>query len=93
MTFKPGDPRPEGSGRKPGQQNKRTVAVKEALEAAFDELGGVDALIQWARRDPTEFFKIWGKMLPKDVNVNATLTLGELLDSMKKKLSEEKKEP
>jgi hypothetical protein len=64
--------------------NKRTIAVKDALETAFDELGGIDGLVQWARRDPGEFYRQWSKMLPKDINVNATVTLGELLDALKK---------
>jgi hypothetical protein len=73
-----------GPGRPKGSLNKRTIAVKEALEAAFDELGGVDGLVKWAFTDRTAFYKEWAKMLPKDVNLNATITLGELLDAVKK---------
>ena len=69
MPFKPGESgNPEG--KKPGTLNKSTKAVKEALEEAFEELGGVDSLVQWARRDPHGFYTIWGKMLPKDMNVS-----------------------
>ena len=84
MPFKEGDPKPEGSGRKAGTPNKKTVAVKEALEACFDELGGIDGLVKWAWTDRAEFYRQWAKMLPKDVNVNATITLGDLLDAIRK---------
>jgi hypothetical protein len=58
-----------GPGRPKGSLNKTTRAVKEALEEAFEELGGVPSLVQWARRDPHGFYTIWGKMLPKDMTV------------------------
>jgi hypothetical protein len=44
----------------------------------------VDGLVKWAFTDRTAFYKEWAKMLPKDVNLNATITLGELLDAVKK---------
>lgn len=69
MAFKPGDPKPEGSGRQPGQLNKTTADAKAALQEAFEELGGVPSLVQWARRDPHGFYTIWGKLIPKDVKV------------------------
>jgi hypothetical protein len=33
VTFKPGDPRPIGAGRKPGQQNKATTELAERVRA------------------------------------------------------------
>lgn len=51
-------------GRPKGSRNKKTVAVKEALENAFAGMGGTPALIKWAKENPTEFFKIWSKLLP-----------------------------
>ena len=44
--------RAAGSGRQKGSQNKVTRAVKDAIAAAFDELGGKDYLIEVARSDP-----------------------------------------
>ena len=38
-----------GKGRKAGQVNKTTKAVKEALQEAFDGLGGVASLTVWAK--------------------------------------------
>lgn len=79
MPFKKGEsgnPR----GRKPGIPNKTTTACKEALTAAFDGIGGVDALQRWAKENPGEFYKLWGRMLPIDANVkHAAVSLEDLV--------------
>jgi hypothetical protein len=56
-----------GKGRPKGSLNKSTVAVKEALSQAFDDLRGVEGLTTWARENPTAFYQLWGKMLPLQV--------------------------
>ena len=56
-------------GRRPGSVNKTTASVKEALSLAFDDLGGRTALVGWARRNKTEFFKLWAKLLPQDLQI------------------------
>ena len=65
--FKKGQPKTPGSGRKAGTKNKSTIAVKEALQAAFDGIGGVEFLTAFAKRNPDEFYKLWVKMLPQEV--------------------------
>jgi hypothetical protein len=56
-----------GPGRKKGVPNKTTASVKEALSLAFQGLGGVPRLQVWATENPTEFYKLWSKMLPQEV--------------------------
>lgn len=70
MPFKPGVPRPPGSGRKAGVPNKTTATIKEAIEQAFDELGGAEYLKQIAKIDPKAFCALLGKVLPKDVSIS-----------------------
>ncbi len=54
-----------GKGRKKGVPNKRTTAVKEALELAFQGIGGVKALVEWAKENRGDFYgKLWIKLLP-----------------------------
>jgi len=54
-------------GRKPGSINKTTAEVKAALVKAFDELGGIPSLVEWGRKAPGEFYKLWVKMLPTEI--------------------------
>lgn len=61
---KPGERR---GGRQKGTPNKTTVAVKEALEAAFQGIGGVPRLQAWAEKEPGEFYKLWVKTLPQQI--------------------------
>ena len=62
-------------GRQKGTPNKTTMAVKEALTEAFDKLGGVESLKIWASDNPTEFYKLWAKMLPQDMNHTGQVTV------------------
>ena len=57
-------------GRKKGTPNKNTVAVRQALEEAFDGLGGVKALTDWAETNQTEFYKLFAKLLPVQVEAS-----------------------
>ena len=66
----------EAPGRVHGSVNKTTTSVKAALEAAFLGLGGVPALIAWAEREPAEFYRLWGKLLPRNVTIEGGAQLG-----------------
>lgn len=67
MAFKPGDSKPAGSGRKPGTPNRTTRAVREALVAAFDELGGVEYLVKLGRDEPATFARLLARLVPNEV--------------------------
>ena len=64
-------------GRKAGTPNKTTIAVKEALQTVFNEIGGVAYFAKWATCEPTEFFKLYAKLLPTEVKAEHELK-GEL---------------
>lgn len=66
MAKAPGSPKT--GGRKAGTPNKATTRVKDALIEAFDNLGGVDALVEFGRENPGEFYKLWVKVLPSQIN-------------------------
>ena len=53
-----------GHGRNKGSLNKTTIEVKKALSLAFEGIGGVPALIKWAKDNQTDFYKLYAKMLP-----------------------------
>ena len=70
--FKKGDPRPEGAGRKPGQKNKLTMLLKDALITAAELEGsdqhGKEGLVGYlrvlSRREPAVYGRLLEKLLP-----------------------------
>ena len=68
-----------GPGRPKGVPNKTTTAVKAALEEAFEKMGGVAALSRWAKKNPDEFYKLWAKLLPKDLHISGKMALEQLV--------------
>lgn len=51
------------SGRKKGVPNKLTKSAREAFQLAFEGLGQ-GALLTWAQANPTEFFKLYARLIP-----------------------------
>ena len=51
-------PRPKGS------KNKFTKSARDAFAHAFEKLGGANALHRWADKNPTEFFKLYARLIP-----------------------------
>src|SRR5690606_5545460 len=69
-------------GRKGGAGKRPTaITARENLALAFDLMGGVPALVVWGRRNPTEFYRIWAKLVPtpKDDGAGEALPLETLL--------------
>ena len=60
--FKPGE-----GGRPKGAVNKITRSAREAFQFAFDELGGAEALKAWAVANPTDFFKLYSRLIPMEM--------------------------
>lgn len=60
-------------GRTKGTPNKITTSVKEALEYAFAGMGGAPALLNWAKQNEADFFRLWIKMLPAEHKVTLDL--------------------
>ncbi|MFT3885666.1 MAG: hypothetical protein QM724_09610 [Flavobacteriales bacterium] len=58
-----------GPGRRKGVPNKLTIGARLAIQASFDELGGVAALTAWARKNPTEFYRLYARLIPIEANV------------------------
>lgn len=70
MAGRPrGTPKPPGSGRTKGTPNRVTQAAKEVLSATFEGIGGVDAMVEWARKEPTAFYRLWARLIPLESRV------------------------
>ena len=68
-------------GRAKGTQNKLTVSIREAIEHAFDNLGGASYLEHVGRNDPRTFCALLGKLLPtKLANADGSPLLAALTE-------------
>ena len=59
------------NGRKAGSPNKTTKAAKEAIHEAFEKMGGIKALCDWADKNDDNrkvfYSQIWPKIVPLQV--------------------------
>lgn len=61
-------------GRQKGTPNKFTT-LKQAFLQAFEQLGGVDGLVNWAKKDESyqrTFYTLTAKMLPREIAIAGT---------------------
>lgn len=62
---------------------KVTISARDNLAQAFDLMGGVPALVVWGRENPTDFYRIWARLIPKEaVETTTTLPLEDLLSKL-----------
>ena len=73
MPFQKGN---KLSGSRRGTPTKVTQAVEDAVQTAFDEVGGADYLVQVAREDHKTFCALLGRVIP--TQVNATIATAKL---------------
>jgi len=57
--------RQKTGGRVKGTLNKTTMAAKEAIAMAAEQLGGPDRLVEWAKEDKLNERVFWGSIYPK----------------------------
>ena len=60
------------TGKQKGTKDKFTE-LKDSFLEAFDRLGGVDGLVEWAGKNNLNrghFYQMITKLLPKDINLN-----------------------
>lgn len=62
-----------GKGRPKGSKNKVTRVFREGVITAYENLGGADALTDWARENPSEFYKICARLIPTEMTVDANV--------------------
>lgn len=77
-AFKPGE---RTIGRTKGTPNALTVSVREAVERAFEKLGGASYLEHVGRTDPRTFCALLSKLLPtKLANADGSPLLAALTE-------------
>ena len=73
------------TGRKKGSRNKLSNDVRGCLHNVYDEMGedqrdengnpltGHQAMLKWARENQTEFYRMYGKMIPRTAELGDDL--------------------
>ncbi len=75
------------AGRPKGSKNRITNDVRQVFHKVYDEMGkdfkndkgedtplsGHEAMLMWARMNPTEFYRLYGKMIPATAELPADL--------------------
>jgi hypothetical protein len=68
-------------GSRKGIPNRTTQNIKEAIEGAFDRLGGVDYLVKVGQKDPRTFCALLSRLLPtKLANADGSPLLAALTE-------------
>lgn len=62
--------RQKTGGRTAGTLNKVSATVKDNVLAVFNRLGGTSGMAEWANENKTEFYKLYGKMIPNSAEVS-----------------------
>ncbi len=57
-------------GRQKGTPNRMTATAKQAFQLAFEELGGVPALTAWAQDNPSDFFRLYARLIPMQQEIS-----------------------
>lgn len=79
--------KPKTGGRRKGTPNRFTGKIRNAIESAFDKLqrDPVARLVTWAKKNPSDFYKLAARLIPSEHSVSGRMTLEELvLGSLKK---------
>ena len=74
---------PGATVRIPRSPDTKRTRVINAFHDAFQLTGGTPRLALWADENPTEFYRLYAKLLPKQIeteqNVDATLRIHHIL--------------
>lgn len=69
-------------GRVKGTPNKVTATVKQAVEKAFEEVGGWEYLVKMADEEPKAFMMLLAKVIPNKIEGELTVTHREVIDAL-----------
>lgn len=55
-------------GRKSGVQNKVSGMAKENIAAVFVRLGGTAAMARWAKKNQSQYYQLYSRLLPHEIS-------------------------
>lgn len=65
--------RPPGSGRAVGSRNRIPTDVRLEILTVYRDIGGTENLAKWARKNETDFYKLYARLLPREITGNVNL--------------------
>lgn len=80
MAFDPGNKYGNRKGRPKGATNRYSKELKEMVLGALDDAGGQEYLRRQANENPGPFLTLVGKVLPKEVSMDANVNLSNMTD-------------
>lgn len=72
-SGKPAGKERNKGGRPRGSLNKTSATAKENVIAVFNRLKGTAWMEAWAKKNPNEYFRLYAKLIPAAVEVDATV--------------------
>lgn len=71
----------KSGGRRKGSLNKVTATVKETVLDVFRDMGGLDTMTKWALDNQTDFYRLFAKLLPLQVDAEIKHVTDRLSDA------------
>jgi hypothetical protein len=56
------------AGRPPGAINMLSRTTKVNVQQCFEDMGGLPAFVEWAKKNQTRFYQLYVKLLPHEVS-------------------------
>ncbi len=62
----------KSGGRQVGTPNKVTAIFKDAVRTVYEDIGGNAAFAEWAKENPTDFYRIAARLIPTEMASQGT---------------------
>lgn len=60
-------------GRVRGTPNRVGASAKENVLAVFTRLGGTHAMAEWAKANQTDFYRLYAKLIPQQIDLDVNI--------------------
>lgn len=56
------------------------ISAKDSLHRVFHKLGGVNGMLDWAKKNPSEFYRLYARLVPTEIEGNFTGNVTVIFD-------------
>lgn len=54
--------------------------MREAVQVAYNDMGGHEAFTAWAKKNPTEYYKIASRLIPLEIRETTDTTINIIIN-------------